>query len=99
MRLERDRMRLLEIVRRYVDFYEATMAKPWSLDHAGAEFIDSLLDAIVGFTIDIERIEGKWKLNQNHDIERRRKVIQALNASGSSGQLRIAELMSEHFEE
>lgn len=98
-RLDDRRIRRLEIVRRYVDSYEATMDPPWSLENADDDFIDSLLDAIVGFTIDIERIEGKWKLNQNHDPMRQIKVIRALREAGGEDRKRIAELMSDTMEE
>ena len=40
-----------------------------------------------------ERIEGKWKLNQNHAVERRRKVIQALEGRGDANSLAVADLM------
>lgn len=59
MRLEHDHDRMLEIVRRYVSVYEAELPRPWSIDSAAADFIDKLVDATVGFAIDIERIEGK----------------------------------------
>ena len=98
-RLDDSRSRRLEIVRSYIDFYEATMDPPWSLDNADNDFIDNLLDAIVGFTIDIERIEGKWKLNQNHDPERRTKVVRALREAGGEDRERIAYLTSHTLED
>lgn len=97
--LDDSRSRQLEIVRRYVDFYEATMDRPWSLEHADEGFIGKLLDAIVGFRIDIERIEGQWKLSQNHDPARRTKVIRALREAGGEDRERIADLMSETMAE
>jgi transcriptional regulator len=93
-RLDDESDRRLEIVRDYVDFYEADMDSPWSLADADADFTDRLLDAIVGFKIDIHRIEGKWKLSQNHDPERRESVILGLKSTGGQQQRRIAELMS-----
>lgn len=98
MRLEQDRGRLLDIVRQYVDVYEAGLPEPWSLDKADPEFIDGLLDAIVGFTIEIERIEGKWKLSQNHTRERREKVIHQLDGQKSDNSRQIAGLMAETLE-
>ena len=97
-RLDDSRSRRLEIVRRFVDSYEATLAPAWSLENADDDFIDELLDAIVGFRIDIERIEGKWKLNQNHDAKRRAKVMRALKEAGGEDCERIADLMSETIE-
>jgi transcriptional regulator len=95
LRLIDDRERLREIVRRTVAVYEANMPRPWSVKMPEAVFIDKLLDAIVGFEIDVDRIEGKWKLNQNHDAERRRKVVEALRAQGSADGLQIAGLMAD----
>ena len=93
LRLEEDRAALHDLVRRYVDTYEAGMASPWSLDQAQPQFIERLLDAIVGFAIDVDRLEGKWKLNQNHDRRRRDHVVAALRSKGGADQLQIAELM------
>ncbi len=72
-----DEPALLDIVQRSIRFYEQAMPRPWSFDDA-TTFARRMLAQIVGFRIEIERIEGKWKLNQNHPVERRRKVIAAL---------------------
>ena len=84
---------LLDIVRRYVNHYESAMSEPWELDSAEPEFIDKLLDAIVGFTIEITSIEGKWKLNQNHSEERRQKIIDGLETRPDEYSAAIAALM------
>ena len=41
------------------------MPRPWSVDDAPSEYIDGLLEAIVGVTIEVVRIEAKRKLSQN----------------------------------
>ena len=48
------------------------MPQPWTFDGASI-FMERMLAQIVGFRIEIEKIEGKWKLNQNHPVERRQK--------------------------
>ena len=83
---------LLDIVRRSVEVYERSMPRPWSLGEADT-FIERLLEQIVGFRIEIERLEGKWKLNQNHPIERREKVVRALAERGDENSAAIAALM------
>ena len=90
-----DPSRKLEIVRRYVAFYEADLPNPWSLDSADPAFIEKLLTAIDGFEIEIDRLEGKWKLNQNHPPARRERVIRALNEAGGEDRTQIADLMTE----
>lgn len=92
-KLEENRGSKAEIIRRYVETYESAMPKPWSADQTEEGFVDQLLDGIVCFTIDIERIEGKWKLNQNHEPERRRRAIQALLKSGNAREIEVANLM------
>jgi transcriptional regulator len=46
----------------------------WRMDPAD-DAIGSRLKAIAGFEIDIESIEGKWKLSQNRSREERERVI------------------------
>jgi transcriptional regulator len=83
---------LLEIVQEMVQVYEQAMSQPWSLPDSGT-FVGRLLGQIVGFRIEIEKIEGKWKLNQNHPVERRRKVVRALRERGDENAQAIAAMM------
>jgi transcriptional regulator len=94
--LVEERADLLEILRRSVAFYEGSRARPWSLDRVG-ERLDGLLRGIVGFRIEISRLEGKWKLSQNHPEERRRKVIRALGEQTDADSRQIAALMEQRL--
>jgi transcriptional regulator len=94
--LDKDATR--DVVTRTVELYESSMPQPWTLD-LNSVFADRLLDQIVGFRIAIERIEGKMKLNQNHPVERREKVIHALRARGRADEVAVAELMEEEKKE
>jgi transcriptional regulator len=84
---------LLELVQKTVQVYEQPMSRPWSLG-GPTVFVERMLAQIVGFRIEIERIEGKWKLNQNHPIERRKKVIRALQSRHSEDAQELAALMA-----
>lgn len=87
-----DRAALLDIVQRSVAVYESGMPWPWTLD-ASSSYAGRQLGAIVGFRIDIERLEGKWKLNQNHPVERRKKVADILAGQKSDDARAVAEMM------
>ena len=87
-----DEPSLLEIVQRSVHFYEQAMPRPWSFD-ASTTFMKRMLGQIIGFRIEIDRIEGKWKLNQNHPVERRKKVVAALRQYSDENSQSIAALM------
>ncbi len=69
VRIIEDESALLVIVQKSVRIYEQAMPRPWSLGNIGL-YMERLLGQIVGFRIEIEKIEGKWKLNQNHPVER-----------------------------
>jgi transcriptional regulator len=80
------------LLRRTVTLYEAARPQPWALDEP-REFVERLAAQIVAFRIPISRLEGKWKLNQNHPAERRAKVVAALLEQGDENSLQIAQLM------
>jgi transcriptional regulator len=92
VRIIEDKDALLDVVRRSVQVYEKAMLRPWVFDGSGT-FVERLLGQIVGFRIEIEKIEGKWKLNQNHPVERRRKVIRTLRERGDENSQAVAALM------
>jgi len=87
-----DKDRLAEIVQALVLIYERSMPQPWSFDPSSM-FAERMLAQIVGFRIEIEKLEGKWKLNQNQPVERQEKVIRALGKRGGENEQAIAEMM------
>lgn len=93
-RLVEDRDGLLDILRRSVLAYESPKPKPWVYDEA-EPYVEKMLGAIVGFRIEITRLEGKWKLSQNHPEGRRQKVIRALRAQPDENSQAVAGLMEE----
>lgn len=92
LQIVEDEAELLEIVQRTVGVYESGMSRPWSFDPSST-FSQRMLGQIVGFRIEIESIEGKWKLNQNHPVERRANVVQALRERHDHNSVAIADLM------
>lgn len=87
---------LRELLRHAVAFYEGPRPNPWSLDLEG-ERLEGLLRTIVGFRVEISRLEGKWKLSQNHPEPRRRKVIRGLRQQADADSQQIAALMEQRL--
>jgi transcriptional regulator len=81
------------IVSEMVATYERGMPAPWQPDTTTDHF-HKLVRAIVGFRVEVTRLEGKWKLNQNHPAERREKVIRVLAGSSDPDAREVARLMS-----
>jgi transcriptional regulator len=75
--------------------YEQDSAAPWNpgelAAHAGK------LGAIVGFEVDIERIEAKSKLSQNRSVADQKNVIARLEAGSHPDSHAMARLMRENL--
>ena len=92
-----DRDAVHGILKRLVAIYEGSMPQPWSYDFDDPVF-DRMLKEIVGFKIEITRLEGKRKLNQNHPVERRERVIRALQSRPDDDSQAIAKMMADSLQ-
>jgi transcriptional regulator len=60
---------LHEMLVRLSSVYEAPNTPPWKMSQLPADYTSSMLSAIVGFAIEVERLEGKFKLSQNRPAD------------------------------
>ena len=79
-----------------VNHYEEQFDMPWRMEDMDTSFIDGMLRAIVSFEILIERIQCKFKLNQNRPAEDQQRVVDALESSTDANAKAVAELMKTH---
>jgi transcriptional regulator len=54
--------------------HEGGREHPWAVGDAPADYIDAMLRAIVGFEIELSRLEGKWKVSQNRSAADRHGI-------------------------
>jgi len=92
-RLIEDSPALLRHLHELTDSQEAAFASPWSVADAPSEHISTLAKAIVGIEIAVDRVEGKWKLNQNRSTADRAGVIAGLEALNTPASREMASLM------
>ncbi|MCL6518187.1 FMN-binding negative transcriptional regulator [Alicyclobacillus sp.] len=81
---------LAQLLERQVRFYEPESTLP---QESNEPYYRSMMRAVVGFRMDIERMEGKAKLSQNKPPEVRRRVMEALDRSEDPGAQGVAEWM------
>jgi transcriptional regulator len=74
--------------------YEADSPNAWSMTELPAEMREKLAASVVGIEITIEKLEGKFKLNQNRPAIDRASVIEALSASAKADDKAVAEMMA-----
>lgn len=63
--------------------HEATEPKPWKMGDSTPEYIDSMLQNIVGIEIEITSLVGKRKLGQNKPARDRLGAADGLDARGA----------------
>ncbi|HWJ69514.1 MAG TPA: FMN-binding negative transcriptional regulator [Sphingobium sp.] len=91
-----DRAWLYSHLAELTDTHEASQALPWTIDDAPRAFTDKLVAAIVGVEIPIQRIEGKWKTNQNRLDSDKMGVVAGLLEKGDAASVAMATLVRSH---
>ena len=94
VRFFEDAHRLLALVTRLTESHEAKRAAPWAVSDAPDEFVRAQLRAIVGFTVPIARLEGKWKMSQNRNEADRAGVRDGLARESSPANDAVAAVMT-----
>jgi transcriptional regulator len=74
--------------------HEKPLNPPWDFD-PNAAWIQKLLPDIAAFEIKIEKLQGKFKLNQNRRPADREGVIEKLSSSEDAAQRAVASLMTQ----
>ncbi len=83
IRFFHDRERLLEVVASLTDRHEHARAAPWKIADAPPEYLDGMLNGIVGLELTITHLEGQWKASQNKGEADRRGVEEGLRREGN----------------
>lgn len=82
------------LLERLTGRHEANEPQPWRVDDAPEDHVEKLLRGIVGIEVAIKRIEGKFKLSQNHPERNRLGVIAGLRRRDGDGDAELAALMA-----
>lgn len=93
-----DKARVRAMLEKLVAIHEAHVHPPWSTAQAG-DYVDDQLKYIVAFEIEIQRLEGKFKFNQNRSRKDQEGVVHALSGSDDPLQHEVAEIMRANLKE
>ncbi len=72
-----------DFVTRLTERHESARAAPWAVSDAPADYIDTMVRAIVGIEIPLSTIVGKWKVSQNRSTADRAGVARGLQDAGT----------------
>jgi transcriptional regulator len=95
LRVIEEKAWLRSFLERLTDRHEASQPKPWHVSDAPEDHIEKMLKAIVGLEISVDRIEGKFKLSQNHPDANRAGVIKGLGERAGLRDAELADLMQQ----
>ncbi len=93
-RLVEEKSELYDLLKILIQTHEAHFEKPWPFQLPD-DYVQKMMQGVVGFEIQITRLEGKFKLSQNRTASEREKVIDALQDSSDTLSTGIAQLMSD----
>lgn len=85
-------------VKELIEFYEGKDSK-YKAEDLQRSYFEGLLRGITAFKIEITEIEGKQKLSQNHNEDRRRRVIEQLEKNADEDSAEISRLMKKNLNE
>ena len=89
LRVHDDAAWLHALVSRLTDTHEAQSDAPWQVGDAPADYIDTMLRAIVGIEIELTALVGKWKVSQNRPVADRAGVARGLPVRQGSDEQRV----------
>ncbi len=92
LKILEDKSDLLQGLQKLVSKFEPN-AENFSLSEVNSETLNRLSSGIVGFRIQIEKMEAKFKLSQNHSIERQNLVANQLSKMPRDQEKAISEFM------
>ena len=90
-----DSQRLVPLLDQLTDRHESKRQAPWSMSDAPDDFIQAQLKRIVGFSLTIDRIEGKSKISQNRTASEQAGVIDGLHQDGEEHEHDLADFMAQ----
>jgi transcriptional regulator len=88
-----DETGLRALLEKLSSHYEAGSPEPWTPGGTPPGFIEKLIPVIVGFTLVVERLDGKFKLSQNRPGNDAQRVAERLEERGDPA---LASLMRDH---
>lgn len=87
-----DETEMYVLLQDQVQTFESHFEKPWTMDLPD-EYMHRLMAGIVGFSIQITRLEGKFKLSQNRPTADQIRVAGILKGASDTASIGVAELM------
>jgi len=94
-KLFHEREKHLTLVHSMFEILEPKFRNQWN--ELPDNYKEKLFNGIVGIEIEVEKLEGKFKLSQNKTLNEQRKIIEGLKTSNNSLQKGVAQMMEDNL--
>ncbi len=92
-----DRVWLRRHLEELVDHNEEPFDEPWRMTDAPEEYLAAQMKGIVGLSIEVTELRGKWKLSQNRSVADQQGTAAGLLARGG-GHAEVSDMMADMLE-
>jgi transcriptional regulator len=94
LRFFHDASRLHDLLTRLTERFESTRSDPWHVSDAPADFVERMIRGVVGLELEIDGMQGKWKMSQNRPFADRAGVIEGLRRERGESGAAVADVMA-----
>jgi transcriptional regulator len=81
LRVVDDAQWLLQHLQSLTQQQESKQTTPWQINDAPQDYIQKMMNAIIGLEIPLTKLSGKWKVSQNRSAQDRHNIATGLRAS------------------
>jgi transcriptional regulator len=92
-RVMEDPATLYELLKTLIQTHEAQFADPWPFEQLPGEYLEKMMKGVVGFSLEVTRLEGKFKMSQNRAPRERARVAEELRKSQDPSRAVVGELV------
>lgn len=93
-RIMEDPAMLYALLKMLIQTHEAQFADPWLFEQLPGEYVEKMMKGVVGFSIEVTRLEGKFKMSQNRTPRELTRVAEELYKSQDPSRRVVGELIS-----
>jgi transcriptional regulator len=84
---------LYSLLSRLVKNHEAQTASAYNLEGLPQDFVQKEMNGMVGFAVDVTRVDAGYKLSQNRNDEDHENIARELEGRGDEHSVRVAKSM------
>ncbi|HEY0757267.1 MAG TPA: FMN-binding negative transcriptional regulator [Ktedonobacteraceae bacterium] len=77
--------------------YEGNFPQPWPFEKLPMDYVEKMMKGVVGLSIEITRLQGKYKMSQNRSAREQEQVIEQLQTAADTTTREVAAIMQERL--